>query len=474
MNDSTLSNKPRRRFGAMVVVGAVAAGVALGAGGVALLGRRGTGGHKQQAQAENKPLFTCPMHPTIVQDHPGDCPICGMKLVPLQEAAAAAGAKGERKIAFYRSPMDPKQTSPVPRKDEMGMDYLPVYEDEVGGGAAQVDGLATVSIDPMRQQLIGLRSVEAKPGNVGGSWRTVGRVQVDPTGVRKINVKVDGYVERVFVDFVGKPVRRGQALFSVYSPDLVSAQSEYLLASKTRHQLSAGGALSGNGDALVASARQKLKLWDVPESEIERLERTGEVSRVITFVSPISGVVTAKNVVEGSRIGSTDTPYEITDLNHVWVMADAYETDLKEVRVGMPATLTMQAYPNRIFKGRVDFVDPVLDPKTRTAKVHLHFPNPTGELKPEMFGEVVLQETTRQGLTIPVDAVIRTGTRDVVFVDLGDGKFQPREVQLGAKSGDVVEVRSGLAEGQKVVTRANFLIDSESRLRASLAAMGGK
>ncbi len=474
MNDSTLSNKPRRRFGALVLAGGMIVGVAMGAGGAFLLGRRGADGQAHEAQVAQKLHYTCPMHPTIVQDHPGDCPICGMKLVPLQDGAAGAGAKGERKVAFYRSPMDPKQTSPVPRKDEMGMNYLPVYEDEVGGAGAQVEGLATVNIDPMRQQLIGLRSVEAKPGPVGGSWRTVGRVQVDPTGVRKINLKVDGYVERAFVDFVGQPVRRGQSLFSLYSPELVSAQSEYLLALKTRERLAAGGTLMGNGDALVAAARQKLRLWDVPASEIERLERTGEISRAITFVSPIAGVVTAKNIVEGSRVGPTDTPYEITDLNHVWVMADAYETDLGQVQVGMPATLTMQAYPNRVFKGRVDFIDPVLDPKTRTTKVHLHFPNPTGELKPEMFGEVVLQGAVRQGLTIPADAVIRTGTRDVVFLDLGNGKFQPREVQLGAKSGDAVEVRSGVAEGEKVVTRANFLIDSESRLRASLAAMGGK
>ena len=422
-------------------------------------------------QVEKKgPRFTCPMHPTIVQDHPGECPICGMQLVPMQEAGAA---KGERKVAFYRSPMDPKQTSPVPRKDEMGMDYLPVYEDETHGSGA-VEGLATVNIDPARQQLIGLTTAEARRGPVGGSWRTVGRVQVDPTGVRRINVKVGGYVERIFVDFVGKPVGRGQRLFSLYSPELLSAQTEYLLAVQTRKALSAGGQLSSDGDALVASARRKLQLWDVPESEIERLEKGGEASKSLTFVSPISGVVTAKNVVEGSKIAAGDTPYEITDLGMVWVMADAYETDLAQVRVGMAATLTLQAYPDRVFAGQVAFIDPLLDPKSRTAKVHVHFPNPTRELKPEMYGEVVLRGAEREGLTIPLDAVIHTGTKDVVFIDLGEGKFLPREVQLGHASGDQVEVVKGLEQGQKVVTRANFLVDSESRLRASLAAIGGK
>ncbi|HZY03976.1 MAG TPA: efflux RND transporter periplasmic adaptor subunit [Anaeromyxobacteraceae bacterium] len=460
---------PRRRRWAVLVAVALG-GILAGGGGVYLsLGARG--GHPAPPQAEKKgPRYTCPMHPTIVQDHPGECPICGMQLVPMQEGG---GAKGERKIAFYRSPMDPKQTSPAPRKDEMGMDYLPVYEDEVHGGGA-VEGLATVNIDPARQQLIGLTIAEVKRGPVGGSWRTVGRVQVDPTRVRRVNMKVGGYVERIFVDFVGRGVRKGEPLFSLYSPELVSAQNEYLLALQTRQALAGGGQVTGDGEALVASARRKLELWDVPESEIARLERGGQAAKSLTFVSPISGVVTAKNVVEGARIAAGDTPYEITDLRMVWVMADAYESDLAQVRLGMPATLTLQAYPGRVFEGKVAFIDPLLDPKSRTVKVHVHFPNPKGELKPEMYGEVVLRGPQREGLIIPLDAVIHTGTKNVVFVDLGEGKFQPREVQLGDSSGAEVEVAKGLEPDQKVVTRANFLVDSESRLRASLAAMGGK
>jgi len=482
--DDSSPGPQRRRFGAGTVLLSLLVGAGGGVGTVALMSHHPDHDHAPEkagaAQADKKSRYTCPMHPTIVQDHPGDCPICGMKLVPLQATADPGAddakqdaAKGGRTIAFYRSPMDPKQTSLVFRKDEMGMDYLPVYQDEVNGSAAPVEGLATVNIDPMRQQLIGLQSVEVKRGPVGATWRTVGRVQVDPTSVRKFNIKVEGFVERIFVDFVGQPVRRGQPLLSLYSPDLMSAQSEYLLARKTQRRLGAG-ASAEDGASLVSAARQKLRLWDVPQSEVERLERTGEPSRTVTFVSPISGVVTAKNVVEGARIGPSETPYEITDLSHVWVMADAYEGDLRQVSVGMQASLVMAAYPGQVFSGRVDFIDPVLDPKTRTVKVHLHFPNPGGKLKPEMFGEVTLQGQARQGLTIPIDAVIQTGTRQVVFVELGQGKFQPREVALGGRSGDTVEVRSGLSEGQKVVTRANFLIDSESHLRASLAAMGGK
>jgi Cu(I)/Ag(I) efflux system membrane fusion protein len=231
---------------------------------------------------------------------------------------------------------------------------------------------------------------------------------------------------------------------------------------------------TGAGDDLVDAARERLRLWDVPESEVERLERTGKPVKNLTMYSPMSGVVTKKDIVMGHRLNEGDMPYEITDLSRVWVLADAYETDLGRIRMGMPATLSLQAFPNQAFKGRVIFVDPILDPKTRTAKVRLEFQNPRGELKPEMFGEVTLRTAARDGLRIPADALIDSGTKKVVFVALGEGKFQPREVEVGPVTGEQVEVLSGLTEGERVVTRANFLVDSESRLRASLAAMGGK
>jgi Cu(I)/Ag(I) efflux system membrane fusion protein len=334
-------------------------------------------------------------------------------------------------------------------------------------------GLAVVAIDAERQQLIGLKTAPVTSGSVGAQWRTVGRVEVDPTRVRITNVKVEGYVERVYVDFVGRQVRRGEPLFSLYSPALLTAQSELILALKTRKLLAEGGALAGNGDDLVAAARRKLELWDVPRSEIDRVERTGEPTRALTFYSPISGVVTAKKLVEGTRLMPGDAPYEITDLAMVWVMADAYEQDLERVRLGSAATFSLAAYPGRTFVGEVTFIDPMLDPATRTAKVHLHFPNGGAELKPGMFGEVVLSVSAREGLRVPADAVVRAGTRDVVFLALGGGRFAPREVTLGGHTEDhQVEVLGGLDAGQEVVTRANFLVDSESQLRSSLAALG--
>ena len=417
-----------RRFGVGTMALVLAAGLGLGGGAAYLLGRA-TPGHDHAPSVEAKTRYTCPMHPTIVSDHPGDCPICGMALVKAGEAS---------------------------------------------GGASPVEGLATVTIDPQRQQLIGLRTAEVTSGPVGASWKTVGKVAVDETNVHHVNIKVGGFVDTVYVDYVGKAVRRGERLFSIYSPDLLSVQQEYLLALRTRKALSEGGVATGAGDDLVESARERLRLWDIPESEVERLEKSGKPTKNLTLYSPMTGVVTKKEIVMGHRLNEGDMPYEITDLSRVWVLADAYETDLSRIRLGMPATLSLQAFPNRVFKGKVIFIDPILDPKTRTAKVRIEFPNPKGELKPEMFGEVTLQTEKREGLRIPADAVIDSGSKKVVFVALGDGKLQPREVQVGPVTGDAVEVLSGLEAGEKVVTRANFLVDSESRLRASLAAMGGK
>jgi membrane fusion protein, copper/silver efflux system len=473
-NRSASPGSAKRRFGlsAMIFVAVASAVVAI-TGALVIShfpwSSGGSGSDATPHAGDNQDFYQCPMHPSIVQDHPGDCPICGMKLVKIEKSKSTTKDIGERRVLFYRSPMDPKQTSPTSRKDEMGMDYLPVYRDEAGG-VAEVAGLATVEIDSNHQQLIGLRTTEVTRGPVGGAWRTVGRVAIDETRVRHINLKVPGFVEHVYVDFVGKKVRKDDPLFSIYSPDLLSAQEEYLLALKMKADLSkAGGTSTHDGDDLVAASRRRLELWDVPESEIERIERTGQPTKTLTLYSPLAGVVTKKDVVDGMKLDAGAMPYEIVDLSSVWVLADVYESELRFVREGMAATLGLNAFPNREFMGKVVFIDPLLDPRTRTVKVRLTFPNPTGELRPEMFGEVVLLGIPHDGLRIPLDAVIDSGTEKVVFVAISEGKFQPRQVTLGDGDGAQVEILSGLAEGERVVTRANFLIDSESRLRASLA-----
>jgi Cu(I)/Ag(I) efflux system membrane fusion protein len=352
------------------------------------------------------------------------------------------------------------------------MDYLPVYLDELQGGGP-VKGLVTVKIDPARQQLIGLVTARATEGAIGGALRTTGRVAVDETRVHRVNVRFGGFVEQVQADFVGQLVRQGQPLFSIYSPELLAAQEDLLLALRTQQALAAARGLAADGSDLVASARRKLQLWNVPAATIARIEQTGQAERTVAILSPVSGVVVKKEVVPGMKLEAGGMPYELWDLTSVWVLADVYETDLQHVKVGAPATLTFKALPGQEYQGRIAFVDPVLDPKTRTAKVRVSLANPGALLKPEMFGEVVLRSTPRQALRIPADAVIDSGTRSVVFVALGEGKFQPRVVRLGASDGDLVEVRDGLAAGDEIVTRANFLVDSESRLKASLQALGG-
>jgi len=379
-------------------------------------------GQETQAQAPKKQMYQCPMHPQIMMDHEAACPICGMDLVAME--GAGEGAPG------------------------------------------------TVTIDAQRQQLIGLKTVKVEEGPLGGELRTNGRVAVDETRVRKITVKVEGFVEKLFVDFVGKPVAEGAPLFSLYSPDFVSAQQEYLLALKTSRQL-AGGAFQGSGSELLEAARERLKLWDVPPSEIEELEKRGEARRTLTLRSPLSGVVTAKNVQEGARITPLDQILEITDLSHVWVLADIYETELGRVKVGTAAEFSSGAYPGRSFKGRVAFIDPQMDPKTRTVKVRVEFANGSGELKPELFGEVVLKGPVRKGLRVPLDAVLDSGIRKVVFIAAGEGRFEPRAVEVGERTGEFVEILSGIDPGVEVVTGANFLVDSESRLKAALSQMGG-
>lgn len=428
----------KRRFSVGALLGAVLASAALSSvASIAVLRARATDAGARSVAATH--VYQCPMHPSIVQDHPGNCPICGMKLVRVERSSAPPAPSTSAAAT-------PASVAPV------------------------VPGLARVEIDAARQQLIGLKTAEVAVGSVGGALRTVGRVVMDETRVRRVNVKVSGFVERVYVDYVGKKVRRGDPLFSIYSPELLSAQEEYLLALRTRAELVKVGAAGQREESgLLAAARRKLELWDVPASVLDSLEATRQPTKTLTLHSPVSGVVTRKDVVQGAKLDAGATPYEIVDLSTVWLLADVYESELRFVKQGMAAKLTLTAFPNREFVGKVVFLDPLLDPQTRTVKVRLTFPNASGELRPEMFGEVVLLGAPRQGLRVPSDAVIDSGLEKVVFVAVGEGKFEPRRVELGESDGVNVEVVSGLQAGERVVVRANFLVDSESRLRASLA-----
>ncbi|MEO6327161.1 MAG: efflux RND transporter periplasmic adaptor subunit [Thermoanaerobaculia bacterium] len=427
-------------------------------------------------------LWQCAMHPQVVRDKPGDCPICGMKLVPIAGTgkpvapaapAAPGAAPSARRLLFYRSPMNPAITSPVARKDEMGMDFVPVYEGEASPVASTVPGLATVHIDADKRRAMGLRTKLAERRPFATTIRTAGRVTFDERRVHHIHTKYDAYVEDVpnEVNFVGAAVKHGQRLLSLYSPDLFATEQEYLLALKARSTLGGsgiGGVAQGGADLLDA-ARQRLLLWDLSPADLSRIEKSGKASRTFDLYAPMSGYVIGKMAVHGMKVSAADSLFDIADLSRLWVLADIYESELPRISVGLPATMTLSYWPGRTWKGAVTYVFPMVDEKTRTVKVRIDVDNSDAALKPEMFADVVIQGRTRQALVVPDDAVLDSGTRRIVFVSQSDGELSPREIVAGGHSEGLVEVLSGLAEGEAVALGANFLLDSESRLKSALA-----
>jgi RND family efflux transporter MFP subunit len=388
------------------------------------------------------------------------------------EAGAAAG----RKVAYYRNPMDPSIHSATPAKDSMGMDYVPVYEDELRGTAAAVQGRATVTLTPQRRQMLGLRSEEVKRARLSRSIRTVGRMTPDERRLHHVHTKFEAYVEHLYVDFTGKLVRKGEPLLSLYSPELVATQQEYLLAYRAQKRLRESGiaAVAKGGVDLLEAARQRLLLWDIRPADIESLEKTGEAKRTLDLYSDIDGYVVAKMALHGMRVTPADTLFDIADLSRLWVLADVYESDLSSVRLGMQADVVVPYLPGRRWSGAVTYVNPTVEEKTRTVKVRIEVENRGMELKPEMFADVFLQSDLGAGLVVPESAVIDAGDRRLVFLDRQDAGLEPREVQLGVKLGDGYQVLSGLANGDRVVTSANFLLDSESSLKAALQGMAAR
>ncbi|MDW7710618.1 MAG: efflux RND transporter periplasmic adaptor subunit [Deferrisomatales bacterium] len=417
-------------------------------------------GIPEGAVAEEETLYTCGMHPWIVSDTPGDCPICGMKLTPIRDQGAAA-APGERRILYWRAPMDPMEIYDRPGKSKMGMDLVPVYEDELVGGVE-------VRIDPVTQQNMGVRTARAEMGPLVRNIRAYGRVTYDETRTAEVSPKFSGWIEELHADFTGQLVRKDEPLFEIYSPELVAAQEEYLTAHRNLSRIEGQG-----GRNLLESARRRLSHFDVPEDEIRTLERTGEVRKTLKIRSPFTGVVTHKNAVQGVFIRTGTTVYKIADLSRVWVDTHIYEYEMPWVEVGQEAHMTLPYLPGKAFQGKVSYVNPYLQRQTRDVVVRLEFDNPDRILKPDMYAEVNIKSLQpAEGLRIPSEAVIRSGTRDVVFVTRGDGKFTPREVKLGLQvDGGKVQVLSGVVAGEHVVTSGQFLLDSESRLKEALQKM---
>ena len=422
------------------------------------------------------PVYYCPMHPTTVSDKPGECPICQMNLEPIPgslKSGWAQAAGGGRRILYYRSPMDPAVRSDKPAKDSMGMDFVPVYADEVRQGGGMVPGRSVVTLSPERRALLGVRTEEVRDARIDRTIRAVGRVAADERRLAHVHTKFEGYVERLYVDFTGKFVKKGDPLLAIYSPELVATQQEYLLALRAQKQLGASQipSVAQGGANLAEAARERLRLWDISPADIAEIERTGTVRRAFDLHAAVSGFVTVKNVVQGMRVMPADTIFEIADLSHVWVLADVYESDLRSIRLGMPAAMTLSYQAGREWRGRVSYIAPTLNPATRTIEVRIDVDNRGGALKPDMFGDVVLHVEEGTGLVGPDSAVIDTGDRRLVFLDRPDGTIEPRAIEVGSKLADGYQVLRGLAKGDRVVTSANFLLDSESSLKAALSAL---
>ncbi|GAB6068273.1 efflux RND transporter periplasmic adaptor subunit [Methylothermus subterraneus] len=376
---------------------------------------------------------------------------------------------------FYRHPMNPSITSKTPTKDEMGMDYVPVYPLGCPGAAEAAGPPGTVVIDPTVVQTIGVRTAGVVRRDFSHPIHTVGRVSYDEDLLARLHPKTEGWVEKLYVSKTGQFVARDAMLLSLYSPQLVASEQEYLLALKSLRILkdSPFADIRRGARELVRSSRERLELLDVPEHQIHELEQTGRIMKSLHIHSPFDGYVVNVGVREGQYVTPQTELYLIADLSKVWVYADIYEYELPWVRVGNPAEITLTAVPGRVFKGKVVYVYPYADPKTRTVKVRLEFANPDLTLKPELFANATIHTRPKPGvLAIPSEAVVRTGLKDHVFVAKGEGRFEPRIVQLGVPASGWVEVLAGLSEGEEVVVSGQFLIDSESSLREAMRKFG--
>jgi membrane fusion protein, copper/silver efflux system len=403
---------------------------------------RESGNAPRVTTEQAKPKYHCPMHPTFVSDKMGNCPICGMKLVPIESVDDSASAKPHT------------------------------------GHESTVPGYASVMIPNERIQSMGITLAEARRMELDQSMRTFGRVTYDETKVHHVHTKFEGYIETLYVNYIGQFVKKGESLFTIYSPELFATQSEYLLALRAREQMPE---LSGNDELktsatvdLVAAARQRLSLWDIEEKDVRELEKTRKPIRALTIFSPVSGYVTEKAAFQGLKVSPGDNLYDIVDLSAVWVLADIYEVNLPFIHIGQTASMTLAYQPGKTWHGRVTFINPTLDPVTRTVKARLEFANPNNELKPDMYADVVIGGAGGTGLAVPESAVIATGERNIVFVAAGEGMFEPREVVLGARVRNFYEIRKGVSEGEMVVTGANFLLDSESKLKAAISSGSGE
>ena len=416
-----------------------------------------------------------PMHPAYKSNKPGIAPDCGMKLVPVYEDGGTADAKqlatAGGKILYYADPQQPSYHAENPGLNpETGNDLKPVFENDPASMA-----VGTVKIDAEKQQLLNVRFGIVEMASESSTIHASGKVAMDETRLAHVHTRVEGWIDQVFADFTGKSVRKGQPLFTMYSPDMLATQQELLLALKGRDQLqhSTLPGVPDHMDQLIAATKRRLELWNLTEQQIDEVVRTGKPIKNITVYSPADGYITARNAFPNQQVKPDMELYTIVDLSRVWLIADVFEYEAGSIRLGMPATVSFAYDTEQKLNGIVSFIQPQVDPTTRTLKVRIEAANPAMRLKPEMFVDVDFKLSTQAKLSVPAEAVLNSGERKTVFVDRGNGYFEPRAVQTGQVFGNRVEVLRGLKAGERIVTSGNFLIDSESQLKSAAQGMGG-
>ncbi len=461
--------------------------VLLVAGGVLLSGC-GDSGDRGAAQGGQK--YHCPMHPTYVADRPGDCPICGMKLVRIKEgkpAAKPADEPADERIAqvqpgqFY-CPMGAEHVQDGPGEcPKCGMDLVQKKAPGEGGqepseGAASpsVPGRISIHLSPEKRQMIGLTLAKVEKRELTRTVRTTAVVVHDETRFARIAPRFGGWVRKLHVAFTGAPVEKGEPVFTVYSPELFSAENEYLIAWRGLEEMKgeASEEQRRTGTNLLRSARRRLELWEISDKEIRELEKRGTASDEMLFRAPITGHVVGKAAVEGKAFTAGESLYEVADLSRLWVDVWLYESDLPLMQEGLEVKVTFPYLGHQTFSAPIEFVYPHIDPQTRRGRVRLALDNPEHLLRPDMWANAEIEVPLGEKLVVPASAVINTGERFVAFVEGEDEHLQPREVKVGAKTDDFYEVLGGVNEGEKVVVRALFLVDSESQLKAAIAGMG--
>ena len=421
----------------------------------------------RHSQPERRVLYWVdPMHPQYKSDKPGIAPDCGMQLEPVYaDEVAAAGGAAPRRVLYYRDPKDPKYTADKPGLNpETGNTLEPVYasEPEPGSRGASTLPPGSIRISPERQQVIGVKFATVESGAVNRTIRTVGKVAVDETRVGHVHTRIEGWIEKVFVNFTGDVVRKGQPMLTIYSPEMLASEEELLLAARAKDVM----------PSLVDAAKRRLQLWQLSESDIDQVLRTGQPIRSVTVHAPMSGFVTERNAFPNQKVTPDSDLYTITDLNRVWIMADVFESDIAALKIGDTARVIFESGGAPPLAARVNYIQPQVDPTTRTLKVRLDASNPGTRMKPEMFVNVEFGLAAAPQLTVPAEAVLDTGERQTVFVDLGSGYFEPRAVTVGGRFGDRVTITRGLSAGDRVVASGVFLVDSESQLKAAAGGMG--